>query len=186
MSLSTPRAALADLPTAPLANTRPRPSLGWTLWIGGIVGGSPAATFSAPEDREGAIPMPAGSPWECRFGKPSAFHDDGMLPVADESGRNTGLYRRDDTWRVYRSIECSSDRWKTWVSDAGAYIFFERRLEGKPSQAGVGLNHAKDGARVLVSVVLKPCSSEDRHPDCRRLSSLPIVPLTSAGAADSK
>jgi len=130
--------------------------------------------------------MPAGIPWECRFGKPDAFHDDGMLPVADQNGRQTGVFQRDDTWRVYRSIECSSDRWKTWVSDAGAYVFFDRGLQGTPSQADLGLNYVREGARVLVSVVLKPCSSEDRHPDCRRLSALPIVPIAPAGTADSK
>jgi hypothetical protein len=128
--------------------------------------------------------MPAGTPWECRFEKPSAFYDDHMLPVLDESGREKGLYQRNDIWTVYRSIKCSTDGWKTWVSDTGAYVFSRRQLEGKPSQADLGLNHVKDGAKVLVSVVLKPCSAEDRYPDCRRLSSLPVVPMS--GSAGSK
>lgn len=137
-----------------------RPAMRWLLTVSG--GGLPRPQIAqVAEYEEGDVPMPTGTPWTCKWEAASAFRDRQMLPVLDAAGNETGYFKKADDIRVFCSLRCSADSFKTWTSHTGMYMFTNGV---KTSDGSIAEMNVYGGANAGVYVELRPCPLSGPQP----------------------
>jgi hypothetical protein len=141
-----------------------RPAMRWLLTVSGT-GLAKPQTFLVAEYDSGEVPMPTASPWRCHWEAVDAFRDRQMVPDVDPKNQPTGLYKKVDDVRVFRSLNCSADGYKTGSSNSGAYMFSNGLLQGEPSAAEMHIfAKASDATRLNFNVELRPCPLAGAQP----------------------
>lgn len=141
-----------------------RPSMRWILTVTGGGLTRPQSNLVA-EYEDGNVPLPGATPWRCRWQAVSAFRDRTMLAVVDERGQDTGLFKKVEEHRVFRSLRCSTDGFKTHSSHTGMYFFQNGKLGSEPSQAQMHLYATlPDDSVSDISVELRACPLSGPQP----------------------
>jgi hypothetical protein len=148
---ASPATPPAAVPYQSVASLPAHPAKAWLLLISGsepngkggpVIKGTTSFrhAYQVAENRAGEVPMPATSPWRCRFGPAAVVYANRTSPYT-QSPIQASLQAALDAVEhgapaadannsfVTRDLACSNDGWKTYVEATASYCFASCTVE---------------------------------------------------------